>query len=272
MEGTMAGDRRDADGQQPAGPGAGDEAAPAEESAPDGESSAGDAPGGLARPGGGDTQEFEPGDLDQPAGPETQVMPGGPETQVMPGPTEAVAERWAARAQVPPTGLEEGVAETEVWEGAERPPRGSLIPVLIVICLLLLAGLLALGVWLAQRDRGPGPAPLPTGVTTTPPRTTAAATTPATPTTSTQPPTTEPVVVVLPNLAGSDYDTAARELERLGFVPRRIDQESTEVAEGVVIGTDPAGGTPAVPGLTVRVMVSTGPPPITDPPTTIEPS
>jgi len=47
-----------------------------------------------------------------------------------------------------------------------------------------------------------------------------------------------------------------------------VDQASADVPAGQVIGTDPPAGTLALPGLTVDVIVSTGPAVVTTTTTT----
>jgi beta-lactam-binding protein with PASTA domain/tRNA A-37 threonylcarbamoyl transferase component Bud32 len=68
-----------------------------------------------------------------------------------------------------------------------------------------------------------------------------------------------PSPVTVPNVAGDDQVTATQMLTSAGFKVQRINQASTTVQSGQVIGTDPAGGTPAQRGSTVRLFVSTGP-------------
>ncbi len=196
------------------------------------------------------------------------------ETQVAGPPTEAGAAqpappRWSARAQVPQRGDEE---EEYVpgWEGP--PPRSLVAPVLIITCVLLLVGLVGLAIWLVARGRDGGP--------TTPPTVTAAPTTPTVSVTSrppTTPPTTPPqtpppALVAIPNLGGQPADAAADQLSGLGLVPQRRNQASTDVAAGLVIGTDPVGNSNVAPGTTIILIVSTGPPEPTGAPTTPAPT
>jgi eukaryotic-like serine/threonine-protein kinase len=74
--------------------------------------------------------------------------------------------------------------------------------------------------------------------------------------------------VKVPNVIGLSYDSAAAKIQNAKLVPSRIDQPSDTVPAGQVITTDPAAGTPAVQGNTVKVYVSTGPAPVTVPPVT----
>ncbi len=59
-------------------------------------------------------------------------------------------------------------------------------------------------------------------------------------------------------LAGQPYDAVAAKLTELGLKPARDDQYSDTVAEGMVVSTNPAGGTAAAKGSTVTVVVSKG--------------
>jgi PASTA domain len=200
------------------------------------------------------------------AGDSTQVAGSADDaTQVAGAPVDAGGPpRWSARAQVPQR--EDDEEPVSQWDGA--PPTNWTVPVLIIIVVLLLLGLVGLAVWLATRDRDGGP--------TTPPTATAAPTTPAPsvtsgpPTTPPSPPpgTTPPALVAIPGLRGQPADAAAGALSGLGLVPERRDQVSTDVAAGLVIGTDPVAGSNVAPGTTVILIVSTGPPEPTGEPTT----
>jgi serine/threonine-protein kinase len=83
-------------------------------------------------------------------------------------------------------------------------------------------------------------------------------------------------VVTVPDVSGGDYDAAAAALTQIGLNPVRVDQPSSDVPAGDVIGTDPPAGTVVVEGFTVDVLVSTGPPSPTPPidasPTTARPA
>ena len=67
-----------------------------------------------------------------------------------------------------------------------------------------------------------------------------------------------PKPVKVPNVVGLPYDQAASELQRAGFVPSRIDEESDQAA-GIVTGQTPAGGSEGSAGSTVVLTVSKGP-------------
>ena len=195
------------------------------------------------------------------------------ETQVAGTPAETPQEppappRWSARAQVPQREDDEELVPG--WEGP--PPRSFAVPVLIITCVLLLLGLVGLAIWLVARGRDGGP--------TTPPTVTSAPTTPAASVTSgppttpptTPPQTTAPALIAIPNLRGQPADAAAGELTRLGLVPERRNQASTDVEDGRVIGTDPVADSNVAPGTRVILIVSTGPPEPTGEPTTPGPT
>ena len=67
-----------------------------------------------------------------------------------------------------------------------------------------------------------------------------------------------PKPVTVPNVVGLPYDQAASELQRAGFVPSRIDEESDQAA-GIVTGQTPAGGSEGSAGSTITLTVSKGP-------------
>jgi eukaryotic-like serine/threonine-protein kinase len=67
-----------------------------------------------------------------------------------------------------------------------------------------------------------------------------------------------PKPATVPNVVGLPYDQAASELQRAGFVPSRIDEESDQAA-GIVTRQTPSGGSEASRGSTVTVSVSKGP-------------
>ncbi len=182
----------------------------------------------------------------------TSVIPPVPGAE--PGPA-----RWSARAQVRPSGVDEGAYPPVEWdETPEQPPRGAFVPVLVTACILLLLFLVALGVWLLLRSRDAGPVTPPTGVVTSSPGT--PTTRPPAPATTAPARTTAPAPVAIPDLRGKDYDTAAAELVALGFVPSRMDEPDPEIPTGRVIGTDPPAGNVVLPGATITVRVSTGAP------------
>ena len=57
----------------------------------------------------------------------------------------------------------------------------------------------------------------------------------------------------LPNVRGLDYETAAAELTKLGFIPVRREEINGEVPAGKVIGTDPPQGTPVLTGTRINI-------------------
>ncbi|CAM4054061.1 serine/threonine protein kinase [Streptococcus penaeicida] len=70
---------------------------------------------------------------------------------------------------------------------------------------------------------------------------------------------TRPANVKVPNLSGSDLQTAKAELKTLGFkVGQVTDIQSDEVAEGSVVETDPVAGTAKREGSKVNIFVSKG--------------
>jgi hypothetical protein len=163
--------------------------------------------------------------------------------------------RWSARASV----RTPDVVEEEHHDFAE-PPRGLLVPLLVTVCILLLVALIGLGSWLIFASRPSGtPTATPTVQNATPPATTAGQTA----TTMTSPPR---IQIPLPDLRGLDYETAAAELTKLGFVPVRRDEIDGEVPKGKVVGTDPPVGTPVFTGTSINVIVSLGLPNPTTPP------
>jgi len=67
-------------------------------------------------------------------------------------------------------------------------------------------------------------------------------------------------------LAGLDPDLAASTITEAGFaVGSRVPQNSVEIDAGLVIGTDPAGGTMQRKGTTIDIIVSSGPAMVTSP-------
>ena len=148
--------------------------------------------------------------------------------------------RWSARAPV----RTPDIAEDEHDDWAE-PPRGLMVPILVAVCVLLLVALLGLGSLAdlrlppvrharhysdgAERDSA-GDHRVPR-----PPR----------------PHHDDPAARPrsrLPNVRGLDYETAAAELTKLGFIPVRRDEINGEVPKGKVVGTDPPVGTPVLTG------------------------
>lgn len=63
----------------------------------------------------------------------------------------------------------------------------------------------------------------------------------------------------VPRVAGLEQDVAVRRIETAGFEPRVETRPSEEVEAGIVIRTDPPGGTTAQQGSAVEVIVSSGP-------------
>ena len=69
-----------------------------------------------------------------------------------------------------------------------------------------------------------------------------------------------PEPVQVPELVGTNGDEAQAQLENLGLKVDRSDKYDETVAKGLVISTDPAGGTTAHRTDTVKLVVSKGPP------------
>ena len=63
---------------------------------------------------------------------------------------------------------------------------------------------------------------------------------------------------IIPDVSAMTYDRAAEILEQEDLLPDRVDEPSTEVAEGNVIRTDPEAGVSVAPGQQVDVYVSAG--------------
>ncbi|MDY0908079.1 Stk1 family PASTA domain-containing Ser/Thr kinase [Microbacterium sp. CFBP9034] len=63
---------------------------------------------------------------------------------------------------------------------------------------------------------------------------------------------------IVPNVSGMTYERANEELLDADLGAFRVDEENAEVAEGIVIRTDPEDGTSVSPGQTVKVYVSMG--------------
>ncbi len=79
-----------------------------------------------------------------------------------------------------------------------------------------------------------------------------------------------PATVKVPNVAGQSVASASANLASAGFKVTTVNQASSTVLAGQVIGTNPAAGISVAPGTTVTIIVSTGPAPTTStpPPTT----
>ena len=73
-------------------------------------------------------------------------------------------------------------------------------------------------------------------------------------------PDPEPNETAVPDVAGLPADQAAAELQDAGLFANLVEQESDTVPAGVVIDTDPPGGTQLEVGDSVDLIVSTGPP------------
>jgi eukaryotic-like serine/threonine-protein kinase len=69
----------------------------------------------------------------------------------------------------------------------------------------------------------------------------------------------------LPNVVGSDYESAAQTLEDEGLVPVRVEDSEAEARPEEVVDTDPDPGEMVSPGETIKVVVAVPPPPEEDP-------
>jgi hypothetical protein len=72
------------------------------------------------------------------------------------------------------------------------------------------------------------------------------------------PPTQHVQTVTVPDVAGKTRDKAQQILQGLSFNVQVVRQASADVDKDIVIGTDPAAGTEALKGSTIRLLVSTG--------------
>lgn len=72
------------------------------------------------------------------------------------------------------------------------------------------------------------------------------------------PPLGEDLSVEVPDVAGAQYDSGERTLADLGLIPTRVDQADPDIAEGVIIGTDPPATTRVDTNQAIRVFVSRG--------------
>jgi serine/threonine-protein kinase len=68
-----------------------------------------------------------------------------------------------------------------------------------------------------------------------------------------------PRPIGIPDVRGSSYDSAASQLQGLGFAVARRDVDSNAAAKGIVIDQEPSGGSFASKGSTVTLTVSKGP-------------
>src|SRR5690606_39285334 len=113
------------------------------EAAAAGPAEAGTAEAGTAEAGPAGTQILPPiRDSESPGGHPTKATPSGAAEPPVP-------PKWSARAQVPSRQFEEQAVD---WSELEPPRRRVLVPVLIVLCILLIAALIGLGLWLALRQ------------------------------------------------------------------------------------------------------------------------
>jgi beta-lactam-binding protein with PASTA domain len=68
-----------------------------------------------------------------------------------------------------------------------------------------------------------------------------------------------PKPIGVPDVRGSSFESAASQLQALGFAVARRDAESEQAAEGIVIDQEPAASSLAAKGSTITLTVSKGP-------------
>jgi hypothetical protein len=262
------------------GPGAGDPDATREWDAAEAPAAPSGAADAAPAESPGDATQTFPGPVGNgPVGGDaTQLAPTGDETSLLPGAADAadstsvmppVDPRWTARASV--RAPDEAVDEEGGWE----EPRGSMLPVLITLGVVIILALIGLGIWAILQANQPTPAPIVTTSAAPIPTTTAA---PAPPTTTGPPPATATspaaILVLIPELKGASQADATNQLTALGLHPVPGEAFSDDVPVGAVVGTTPPAGTQVPQGSQVTVLISKGPatPSPTAAPTTASPS
>ena len=225
-------------------------------------------------------QTVDAGPLDQAARPapldETRVgsppVPDAGPTGTGVLPVASDPPRWSARAQVPqPDRDDDGYgawSQTEWQEIDEQRRPGSLAPVLITLCVVLLVALIALGVWLSLRGRDTpvtppsvSPTPAPAVPTTTAPAPTSSAPSP-----------TPAAEVEIPAVRTLSYEEAVARLAAAGFTNVTRVNEVSDLPAGQVIDTNPPAGTRLRPETAIEIRVSTGLPETTTVATTTPPA
>jgi hypothetical protein len=180
------------------------------------------------------------------------------ETAMLPPVTEVPGDRgarWAARAGVPPAGVD----EEEEWVPTEEPGSPWWLPLVLGIGGLVLLALVGLGVYLAFHNRG-NPAP----VVSTSPSASPSPTPSPTPSLNLSPtPSLIPsaATVALPDLRNVALADAQATLSQLGLNATVVDQPDNAVPVGTVIAMDPPPGTPVAVGSTVTLTVAVAPSP-----------
>lgn len=188
---------------------------------------------------------------------------GDDATRVQGDATRAQADRWSARANVPPPG-----AAPPVWTESlpEEDPYGGrswFTPVIVGMVALALAAALAFGVWLIYRATSKGevavePSASPAVSSAKP----APSPTPSrSPSASPSPVPTVAAEVTIPSLRNDTEQAATARLRQLGLtvvVQRRSDPT---VEPGRVIDTNPGAGSSVPAGSTITLIVASGPSP-----------
>ena len=137
------------------------------------------------------------------------------------------------------------------------------MPVLITLGILIMAGLLALGVWAILRGADQ-PEPVPTAARTQAVATSAAAT--DGPRTSAVVTSAAPAAVVVPPVRQLPAADARQALTAFHLVVTVVQRPDPDLAAGLAIGTEPGQGASLAPGSAITLIVSSGPPEA--PPTT----
>lgn len=191
---------------------------------------------------------------------------GGPDaTRVQP----AAEPRWSARANVPPPGTVPArpvAPEEEAWP-AEDPYAGRswLTPVIVGIVLLVLAAVLAFGVWLIYRavvERQGGEPAVPPAATSSEPSPSLESPSSSPSVESPSPsPTPSIVEVTIPALRGDPVAEATAQLTALGLKVRVTEREDTSLPPGRVLDTRPSAGSTVQVGETVTLIVAKAPAP-----------
>jgi hypothetical protein len=202
---------------------------------------------------GHDTTAFQPA----VTGDETAALPPVDPSRTAPLPPvtgpDGERARWAARAEVRPTGPRG--AEQQEWVPAE--PRGAWwMPILIGVLALILLGLLGLGLWLALRGSN-SPTPAPSGSPTAAPTSAAPSLSP-TPSPTASPSPSVATVTIPTFLVGLAPQDARDQLIALGLTSTEVDRVDAARA-GTVIDTQPGPGTAVPVGSSVTLIVAVAP-------------
>ncbi|WP_433054347.1 PASTA domain-containing protein [Dactylosporangium sp. CS-033363] len=180
-------------------------------------------------------------------------------------------ERWSARAGVPAPGdpslrrpaPEEWVEEEDPYQG-----RSWLMPVVVGIVALVLAGAIAVGLYLIYRATADGKN-VPGGIesSSASPVTTSAAPSeappPSAPPSSEAPPSEQPGPVAIPPLRGDSLAEATVKLQGLGLNVQVERTPDDSLPPGEVLSSRPGEGATVLPGETITLYVAVEPAPTT---------